>query len=190
MSDKPSHVPCGVCGILVPTNMVVSLGGKTVCVHCKGGVAREMAGAQPVGALRYAGFWIRFAAVLLDGLIVGLPMFVIMMVLLFAAAASGNGGLNGSNVISIVIQAASQVLYMAYQTFFWGRYGATPGKMICRIKIVRSDGAPIGYLRAFGRYWATILSGCICYIGFIIAAFDDEKRALHDRICDTRVVYR
>ena len=62
--------------------------------------------------------------------------------------------------------------------------------MLCKIKIVDSSGSKIGYGRATGRFFAEILSGMICYIGYIMAGFDDEKRALHDRICNTRVVYK
>jgi uncharacterized RDD family membrane protein YckC len=41
-----------------------------------------------------------------------------------------------------------------------------------------------------GRFSAEILSGLIFYIGYIMVAFDSEKRALHDRICNTRVIYK
>jgi len=56
------------------------------------------------------------------------------------------------------------------------------------VRIVTAEGYKVSYLRAFARYFAKILSALTCLIGFIIAAFDDEKRALHDRICSTRVV--
>jgi uncharacterized RDD family membrane protein YckC len=39
-----------------------------------------------------------------------------------------------------------------------------------------------------GRHFAKILSGIILYIGYLMAFWDDEKRALHDRICSTRVI--
>ena len=79
-------------------------------------------------------------------------------------------------------------IQILYSVLFLGKFGATPGKMAVGIKVVRSDGERVSYLRAFGRYFAEILSGLIFLIGYIMAAFDDEKRALHDRICDTRVV--
>jgi uncharacterized RDD family membrane protein YckC len=56
------------------------------------------------------------------------------------------------------------------------------------LKIVVEDGSRINYLRAFGRHFAKWLSSMILLIGFIMAAFDDERRTLHDRICETRVV--
>jgi uncharacterized RDD family membrane protein YckC len=39
-----------------------------------------------------------------------------------------------------------------------------------------------------GRHFAEMLSGILLGIGYLMIAFDDEKRALHDRICDTRVI--
>jgi uncharacterized RDD family membrane protein YckC len=54
---------------------------------------------------------------------------------------------------------------------------------------VDAGGGKIGYGRAFGRSCAEILSQLICAIGYIIAAFDDQKRALHDHMCNTRVIY-
>ena len=76
----------------------------------------------------------------------------------------------------------------AYDTWFIGKYGATPGKMACKLKIVVEDGSRVSYLRAFGRHFAKYLSAMILLIGYIMAAFDDQRRTLHDRICETRVV--
>jgi len=74
---------------------------------------------------------------------------------------------------------------------YLGRYGATPGKMAVKIRVVTPDGGPISYGRATGRFFADILSGMICYIGYLMVAFDKEqRRALHDHICGTRVVKR
>jgi uncharacterized RDD family membrane protein YckC len=87
--------------------------------------------------------------------------------------------------ILILIQFAINI---SYEVGFLGRFGATPGKMACKLKVVTSSGAPISYGRALGRYFASLLSGLILFIGYIMAAFYDEKRALHDRICDTRVI--
>ena len=93
-------------------------------------------------------------------------------------------------LIQVVFQIIYFVVYGAYSIFFIGKYGATPGKMACKIKVVDATGAKIGYGRATGRFFAEILSGLIFYIGYIMVAFDDQKRALHDRICNTRVIYK
>jgi len=46
----------------------------------------------------------------------------------------------------------------------------------------------VTYLRAFARHFAEFLSGIILGIGYLMVAFDREKRALHDHICNTRVI--
>ncbi len=58
------------------------------------------------------------------------------------------------------------------------------------LRIVRSDGSRVSYLRALGRHFAEFISALILYIGYIMVAFDSEKRALHDHICDTRVIQK
>lgn len=80
------------------------------------------------------------------------------------------------------------VLGCTYETFFVVKYGATPGKMALGLKVVRPDGSGIDVGRAIGRYFAKMLSAIIIYIGYIMAGFDAQKRALHDMICDTRVI--
>ena len=93
-------------------------------------------------------------------------------------------------IVQLVFQIVYFAVYGAYSIFFVGKYGATPGKMACKIKVVDETGAKIGYGRATGRFFAEFLSGLLCYIGYIMVAFDEEKRALHDRICNTRVIYK
>src|SRR5947208_255797 len=68
------------------------------------------------------------------------------------------------------------------------RLGATPGKLVLKLKVVRPDGAKVSLGRALGRYFAKMISAVLLGIGYIMAAFDPEKRALHDRIADTRVI--
>ena len=78
---------------------------------------------------------------------------------------------------------------LGYEIFFLGKYGATPGKMVCKLRVVTAEGGRFGYGRAAGRALAEILRGMICYIGYIMVGFDSQKRGLHDHICNTRVVY-
>jgi uncharacterized RDD family membrane protein YckC len=92
-------------------------------------------------------------------------------------------------VVGAVLQNVfSFVFSIAYATYFLGKYSATPGKMACNLRVVRPDGEGITYARAFGRFFAEFLSSIILCIGYIMVALDGEKRALHDRICDTRVI--
>jgi uncharacterized RDD family membrane protein YckC len=58
------------------------------------------------------------------------------------------------------------------------------------LKIVRENGARISTKLAIGRAFAWELSSMLCNLGYFFAAFDSEKRALHDMICKTRVIYK
>ena len=87
-------------------------------------------------------------------------------------------------------QLVALVAQVAYSAYFLVNFGATPGKMALGIKVIRVDGGPIQVGQAIGRYFAHMLSGIILYIGYMMAGWDDQKRALHDRLVDTRVIYK
>lgn len=139
--------------------------------------------------LQFGGFWIRFAAKFVDAIILGvvnIGIGIAGFAAIMGAAAADSGG--SAAAIQTIMQLVQILISLGYTTFFLGKFGATPGKMIFRLRVVRPTGDPIGYGRACGRYFAEIVSALIFMIGYIMAAFDDEKRALHDRLCDTRVV--
>lgn len=174
-------IQCNECGRYSNEGEVIRYGTMNVCASCKPGfVQRIKEGGRPVaGEMDYAGFWIRFAAKFLDGLI----GTVVGFVLGFVAALVVPG--DAAELVSQLLGIAFGICYYVY---FHGKFGATPGKMALRLKVVRSDGSDISFGTAIGRYFSEILSSLILLIGYIMAAFDEEKRALHDRICDTRVI--
>jgi uncharacterized RDD family membrane protein YckC len=88
--------------------------------------------------------------------------------------------------ISMLVNIA---LGIAYEGYFVSTKGGTIGKLALGLQIIRLDGSRLSFGQAAGRYFAKILSGIILYIGFIMAGLDAEKRALHDRICNTLVIY-
>jgi uncharacterized RDD family membrane protein YckC len=94
----------------------------------------------------------------------------------------------GFVVLQLVVTFINLCIGLSYETFMIGKYGATLGKMACKVKVVTAEGGQVSYLLALGRYFAKMLSALIFMIGYLMAAFDDEKRALHDRICNTRVI--
>ena len=160
---------------------LIRIGDVRVCAGCKPIIVQRLReGVTLAGEMVYAGFWIRFGAKIIDGIILSAIGFVLGLV----------GALITSHaVVNTIFQnTLSFAFSIAYGTYFLGKYRATPGKMACGLKVVRSDGEQISYARACGRSFAEILSSIILCIGYIIAAFDEEKRALHDRICDTRVI--
>jgi uncharacterized RDD family membrane protein YckC len=152
-------------------------------------------------ARHYGGFWIRFVARVIDWIIIGIVSAIVRLPLAVIvginratlgrittpddaiAALPALAGLFG---LSFVIQV---VLSLCYEVYFLSTRGATLGKMAVSLKVIRADGRPISPGLAAGRYFGMWLSSLIFCIGYIIAGFDSEKRSLHDRICDTRVIY-
>lgn len=178
---------CCECGRAYAPDDLVAFGNSLVCASCKPVFAQKLReGVLPAGATQYGGFWFRFLAVMIDGLILGvLSMFYSPF---FSIAGFDPHDPVRVFVVFGILAGIGFLIRMVYETWFIGRFGATPGKMVCHLKVVRPDGRPLSYQRSLGRFWAKFLNDFTFLIGYVIAAFDDEKRALHDRICDTRVV--
>lgn len=187
---------CAECGQVFVTEDMIRHGNLHVCAACKPLFLQKLREgvSLPTGRLNYAGFWIRFAAVFVDGIL----LFAVNLVISLIAGAGVGLGFSTPQteptmavmVLQLVLMAIQIAIALTYETVMIGKYGATLGKMACGLRVVTPEGAPVSYLRALGRYFAKILSQIICLIGYIMAAFDDEKRALHDRICDTRVILK
>jgi uncharacterized RDD family membrane protein YckC len=118
-------------------------------------------------SLHYAGFWIRFLAYLIDAIILAL-----LGGLLFGG---GNEGWQG-------------LISLAYIIGFWTWKGATPGKMICKLRIVDTEGKPIKIQTVLLRVLGYLVSGIVLCIGFFWIGFDAKKQGWHDKIAKTFVV--
>jgi uncharacterized RDD family membrane protein YckC len=121
-----------------------------------------------------AGFWRRFAAKLIDGIILG-----IVDVILAAILARG------------LYYGLSLVINYGYYTYLEGRpQGQTLGKMALGIRVYdfTHGGGPIGYGRAFIRQIAQILSAVVFFLGYLWMLWDPEKQTWHDKIAGSVVV--
>lgn len=150
--------------------------------------------APPFSGVRYAGFWIRFLARLIDGAILGIAGLILrlpLMIMLGIGMGLGRplGMMSAVGAVTGVALLVNLALGMAYEVYFVSTRGATPGKMALGLKIIRADGSSVPPGLALGRYFAQWISGLTLLIGYIMAGLDSQKRALHDRICETRVIY-
>jgi uncharacterized RDD family membrane protein YckC len=181
---------CSSCGRTFPSDEVIEYQGSYICAECKPIFFQQLKeGALVGGAMDYAGFWIRVGAYLIDYIILFIPSTIVSFGIQFLMTAMSSDTVNPlAGLLIAMLYLVSIAIPAAYETYFIGKSGQTPGKMVCGIKVIRADGSSISYLRAFGRYWAKILSIMVCFVGVIIVAFDDEKRGLQDHLCDTRVV--
>ncbi|MGN1400116.1 MAG: RDD family protein [Bacillus sp. (in: firmicutes)] len=154
--------------------------------------------------MKYGGFWIRFGASLIDGIILTIPITILFFAILMPATAEvtwyedADGfltaadedmvGLFGVMMIWYLLSALISLLY--YVLTQSSKMQATLGKKLCGLIVVGPTGERITFLRSLGRYFSMFLSSLIMNIGFIMAAFTDRKRALHDMVANTYVVYK
>jgi uncharacterized RDD family membrane protein YckC len=179
---------CSECGQAFAADDMIRFSDVWVCAGCKPIIVQKIKeGVSVSGVLEYAGFWLRCGAWFIDYIILGVASMVIYLPMTFMGVFTLD-----EPAVFITFQIISTILNFAlpaaYEIWFVGKFAATPGKMACKIKVVTADGEKISYARSVGRHFAKYISGLILGIGYIMAGFDDQKRSLHDRICDTRVI--
>jgi uncharacterized RDD family membrane protein YckC len=186
---------CSQCGRTFAHSDVVQIAGNWVCGDCKPGyLSRVMASGGAASALgwHYGGFWIRVGARLIDGFLLGIVQASLALAVFGAFGAQFRPNLIASAPLGLRVsfQILSYAIGFLYEVFFLHYRGATLGKMALGLQVVRSNGESLGWGVCIARYFMNFVSGLILLIGYIMAGFDSEKRALHDRVCDTRVVYK
>lgn len=123
--------------------------------------------------VEYAGFWVRFAAVFVDGLVLLIPNGIIIFAL--------KGGL--------LANLLSNIVSLAYVIYMLNTKQATLGKMAVGLKVTSIDGNKPKLGKLFIREIGKILSAIIIYIGFLMVAFTKKKQGLHDKLANTVVIY-
>jgi uncharacterized RDD family membrane protein YckC len=139
-----------------------------------------------LGNIRYAGFWVRFAAVGLDTLVIiliGAALGLALGVLGFLLGAPPRADDLWPNVLGVLISA----LYFAVLES--GPRCATYGKRAFHLQVLAArDLTRISFLRALARWAGRFLSTLLLMIGYLMQPFTPRKRALHDYIAGTVVV--
>ena len=196
---------CSQCGQVFPADEVVQVGGYNVCGACKPLLLQKLqqgvmnAGVYGVQGVRYAGFWIRFAAAIVDWLILLMANLLLNFLfgLVFRAFSHANpldpsrSQFNSGVLIAVGrYWAVILTLTATYNGIFLSRFGGLPGMLLCGFRVVRPDGARITFWRGVARFLANYLNTVTLCLGYLIIVFDEQKRALHDYVCDTRVIYK
>ena len=135
----------------------------------------------------YAGFWKRFAALIIDIIIVFVGGMMALMFFIFLLAASGLPQDAMERITNLLGAAIAWLYWAGFESSSWQ---ATLGKRAVGIIVVDAQGHPISFLRATGRHFAKYISGLILLIGYFMAAFTPQKQALHDLIASCLVINR
>jgi len=157
---------CPACGAAL-------VAGAVFCGSCGAQTTGGGSVATAAAAGDYAGFWMRFAAFIIDAIILMIPNGIIEVTV---------EGAGPQLLLRLVISAL-------YFVGFWLlNDGATPGKMALGIKVQMANGGPIDAGPAVLRWIGYYVSLVILLIGYIMIAFTPQKRGLHDYIAGTVVV--
>ena len=166
----------------------------------------------PAPGYVYVGFWRRFAATLIDGILFFLLYLGLVAVFLSRIDSSNwrvfldidratgrplastaeilraSGALFGALFAIVAVLWLSHILY---HVILWTWRGGTLGQLALGIQVRReSDGRRIGLGTAVLRYIGYVISTWALYIGLIWAAFDRRKQGWHDKIAGTLVIRR
>lgn len=138
-----------------------------------GGAGQDQWGSPRGPSGPRAGFWTRFAAVVVDSILLALVNTVL------AGVLGSTRGLGLSVVVSFI--------YYGYME--GGPSGQTVGKKVLDIRVVQmSDGGPLGWGTALLRHLCSYLSSLPCLLGYFWMLWDDEKQTWHDKLSSTVVV--
>lgn len=140
-----------------------------------GGVYRVNAQvtANQATGLPLAGWWTRFAGIVVDGILFGIIEAIL------------NAIFSARGLVELIII----VLELAYVTYFWTSTGSTLGQMLVGIKVVDKDsGHNLKPSQAVVRWIGLIISGIPIFLGYIWAAFDPQKQGWMDKLANTQVV--
>lgn len=130
----------------------------------------------------YAGFWQRFAAFVIDWLIVSVISVPLIVLVFGAQYFSLEPATRAWDLVTTLVVGAAIIA-------FWRYCGATPGKIAMDIKIVDAkSGGPPSTARLVVRFLCYFLSALPLYLGFIWIAIDRRKQGWHDKIAGTVVI--
>jgi uncharacterized RDD family membrane protein YckC len=178
---------CSRCGQPFCTDCLVTLQGRRYCARCKTEQITDIKSGVDATALQLAGIGRRFAAIWLDGIILGIPVAIIILVVLVPMMS---GSMNAPPPAwTQWVSYAGIPLYIIYEGLMLGARSQTLGKMALGIKVVQASGAPISKGQAWGRSVVRALFvSFLAIINYLPAFFTKEKTCIHDMAARTRVV--
>lgn len=113
--------------------------------------------------MNYAGFWRRFAALVIDG------FFMLVLYMILAP-------------LSIIAS------FLYYPVFNSSALRGTPGKYLMGLVVVKADGSRLNFKTAIIRHLMTMVSSCLFFLGYFMFFFTEKKQTLHDYVAETVVL--
>jgi len=189
---------CGSCGRPIIGYNV----GQTAPAVPPAGLAAPVGDVPPVRATVYAGFWLRFVAAFIDGLILGIPIAFVAFLLIASAIPFLRDTQDPTAVIMTILPRILflLVIYIVAAWLYWGlmessAWQATLGKKALGLQVTDMAGSRPTFGRTSGRFFAGRGISMVPYVGglyflvsCIMAGFTEKKQALHDMIASCLVI--
>lgn len=194
---------CSKCGANVPDSATFcSACGQPTGVAATGTpqaavMAAPAAAWVPAPTVKYAGFWLRFVAFIIDAIVLGFIGFAITIP--FMASIPLGTFMHGGpprpedwaplvGMFGRLALARFVINWLYYALLESSAWQATLGKKALGLEVTDLQGHRISFGRASGRFFAKILSTIILFIGFFMIGFTSRKQGLHDIIAGTLVL--
>jgi uncharacterized RDD family membrane protein YckC len=151
-------------------------------------------------AVAYAGFWLRFVAIIIDAIVLGFVRWIVLL----PFAASMGFGMHGIFMgrhpgrpedffpmigmffrLWVILTILNWLYFSLFESSGWQ---ATLGKKALGLEVTDLAGRRISFGRATGRFFGKYISAIILFIGFMMAGFTEKKQALHDILAGTLVI--
>lgn len=189
---------CGTCGLRVSVAAVTAGAPVTAPGHA---VVQAYPAAPRV---EYAGFWLRFLALLIDNVVIGIGFVLILIPLIFLTGLGAllsrihpDEELNDAGVfliIGVIFLFATVALAVTWLYHAWmesSEWQATVGKKALGLVVTDMTGQRVSFGRATGRHFGKIITNMVpIFIGYIMAGFTAKKQALHDMIAGCLILRR
>jgi len=162
------------------------------------------AGYAAVPRVEYAGFWLRFLALLIDNAVMGLGFILILIPVIFLTGLRGflgefhpNEDMNDVGIFMLIgffflVATASLVVTWLYHALMESsEWQATVGKKVLGLVVTDMAGRRVSFGRSTGRHFGKMLTNLVpAFIGYLMAGFTEKKQALHDMMAGCLVLRR
>jgi len=162
------------------------------------------AGYAALPRVEYAGFWLRFLALLIDNVVLGVGFVLILIPLVLLTGLGGflgeihpNEDLNDVGIfmlIALIFLAATVGLlltWLYHALLESSEWQATVGKRVLGLVVTDVAGQRVSFGRSTGRHFGKIITNLVpAFIGYLMAGFTEKKQALHDMIAGCLVLRR
>lgn len=177
-------------------SVVAPVGGGAAAIPAYAGYAASR--------VEYAGFWLRFLALLIDNVVMGIGFVLILVPLVFLTGLQGligefhpNEDLSDAGIfalIGLIFLAATVSLvftWLYHALMESSEWQATVGKKVLGLVVTDMAGQRVSFARSTGRHFGKIITNMVPFlVGYIMAGFTAKKQALHDMLAGCLVLRR